>query len=152
MKGEEWAKVEILKMLDDLAGNREIMEYGTERSYGDDTGNRCDIVIKDIEGTEYWIEMKAFPTNYCTNVFPHKGRPITDFIDDCREGIRRVVQVKVHDRIPCFLFLAYPFPSQTEQREWVGHLTKLRGLGLTALRTLRIQLNNESEARVYLLT
>jgi hypothetical protein len=62
---------------------------GTKLSdlFGNGSGQRCDIVVKDSGRTEYWIEVKAFPTNYCGRIFPQKGSPITDFIDECRREL-----------------------------------------------------------------
>ncbi len=116
---------EIKGLLKELRDDGLIETFEQERPYGDMHIHRAKCDFAFTKGAErYWMELIAFPTNYCGG----GGSPITNHIDKVKKDLEKVKVVAQRNEIPLVLMIAYPFSGE---EQWNTHLSRLRGTGFT---------------------
>jgi hypothetical protein len=85
-----------------------VMEYLPEKPYpgsGEGSRRRCDLWFRDIEGREYWVEMKVIPTNYKSK---RPARAITDSINSVLDDLDKLDGLCGEGLVRSVLFMVYP--------------------------------------------
>ena len=77
----------------------------------------------DISFNKTAIELKTINTNYRYNKIKNKTRPITKNIKSIKKDIKKLKDNKNFDN-KFVVFIV--FPLETEQKEWISHLTKIK--------------------------
>ena len=76
----------------------------------------------DISFNKTAIELKTINTNYRYNKIKNKTRPITINIKSIKNDIKKLKGNNNFDNNVVFIV----FPLETEQKEWISHLTKIK--------------------------
>ncbi len=77
----------------------------------------------DISFNKTAIELKTINTNYRYNKIKNKTRPITINIKSIKNDIKKL---KGNNNFDNKFVVFIVFPLETEQKEWISHLTKIK--------------------------
>lgn len=152
MNCEGWVKGEVLRFLSGQQEKNEIEYFEPEKLYN---SKRCDVFFK-ANGEEYWMEIKTFPTNYCSYFTDYKSKPISNFRKKCKIDLEKLEHAEKNGGNPIFLLFAYPIPDITKPlpdsvaiKRWWSHLNQLKETDFKNILEASIWLSEDVECIMY---